>query len=233
VLDVDERSFSLVIDRAPAHWVTWKDELLAGRVDDDVARQVGRLVGTWHRATSNDPGVVARFDQPLAFTQLRVDPYYRTVASRCPDVAAPVHAAADAMLAHRECLVHGDLSPKNVLVGDGRVWIIDFEVAHLGDPAFDVAFLLSHLWLKSVHGAAPPAVLSSCAAAFAEGYSAAHTLPPTDRVGVHTGCLVMARVDGKSPVEYLTGDERDVARRLGRALLDGRADPWDVDGVTS
>ena len=35
----------------------------------------------------------------------------------------------------------------------------------------------------------------------------------------HVGCLMVARVDGKSPAEYLSPDERDVARAVGSRLL--------------
>ena len=125
------------------------------------------------------------------------------------------------MEATHVCLVHGDYSPKNVLVGDG-MWVIDFEVAHFGDPVFDVAYMLNHLLLKLLHlpGSAP--ALESSAACFWEAYASRvqdALLPETQYLLGHVGALMVARVDGKSPVEYLTRDEQDLARQLGSVLL--------------
>ena len=123
------------------------------------------------------------------------------------------------MLEHRTCLVHGDFSPKNVLVGDPGLWIIDFEVAHLGDPSFDVAFLLSHLALKAIHLPASERDLLACADAFDGAYrGAAPPFPvaPAAYILGHVGCLMLARVDGKSPAEYLDGPSQARARTIAR-----------------
>ncbi|MGH8940498.1 MAG: phosphotransferase, partial [Actinomycetes bacterium] len=113
-------------------------------------------------------------------------------------------------------------SPKNVLVGDSDLWVIDFEVAHYGDPAFDLAFLLSHLLLKAVHRPVDAVLFGECAMTFGEAYRGC--VPPPLRpewpyVLGHTGCLLLARVAGKSPAEYLDPAGRSVAHELGRRLL--------------
>ena len=41
--------------------------------------------------------------------------------------------------------VHGDFNPFNMIVADGKLTLIDFENAHLGDPLTDVANFISHL----------------------------------------------------------------------------------------
>jgi 5-methylthioribose kinase len=125
------------------------------------------------------------------------------------------------MSASRICLVHGDYSPKNVLLGDG-LWVIDFEVAHHGDPAFDLAFMLNHLLLKRLHLRERGQVIESCVPAFWDGYRhALARMPPPDLAYVlgHVGCLMVARVDGKSPAEYLAPDDRKAARAAGSRLL--------------
>ena len=125
------------------------------------------------------------------------------------------------MGARRICLVHGDYSPKNVLIGQG-LWVIDFEVAHFGDPAFDVAFMLNHLLLKRLHLGGPGAGIENCVRGFWNGYRSAVSnvlLPDLRYVLGHVGCLMIARVDGKSPAEYLSPDERDAARAAGSQLL--------------
>ena len=120
--------------------------------------------------------------------------------------------------------MHGDFSPKNVLVGSEGLWVVDLEVAHVGDPAFDLGFMLNHLLLKSIHRPADAARYYGCAHAFLLAYADGvpdELLPPLDYVLAHVGCLAVARVDGKSPAEYLTADEQETARRIGVELLMG------------
>src|SRR5205823_3904230 len=143
------------------------------------------------------------YGDPEVFDQLRIDPYYRTVARRQPRLANAVEAFVRRMGATRVCMVHGDYSPKNVLVGRG-IWVIDFEVAHFGDPAFDVAFMLNHLLLKRLHLRGPGDGIENCVRRFWNGYRSSvskRLLPDLRYVLGHVGCLMVARVDGKSPVE--------------------------------
>ena len=210
VVDLDAESHILTLMRAPSAWRNWRDELLAGRVDEEVARQLGRLLGRWHRAEAP-----AGFESLLAFTQLRIDPFFRTIAERHRRLAPTIDAVAERLLTTRSSLVHGDFSPKNVLVGDDRMWVLDWEVAHLGDPSFDLAFMLTHLLLKSVHRPAAAPRYGRAAAAFIDGYGQTSA----DRVVSTLGCLILARVDGKSPAGYLTAPEQDTVRALGVGIL--------------
>ena len=220
VLDVDEVACALTITEAPADWRPWKDQLLAGDAAPGVARRLGGLLGTWQAATWNDHAVERAFEGQEVFEQLRVDPYYRTVCRRRPKLARAVDAFIQRMNATRACLVHGDYSPKNVLVGEG-IWVLDFEVAHCGDPAFDVAFMLNHLLLKRLHvpeaGDGIEQSARDCWDASAQ--AAPELLPDLSYVLGHVGCLMVARVDGKSPAEYLRKTEREWARDGGTALL--------------
>jgi aminoglycoside phosphotransferase (APT) family kinase protein len=215
VLDVDEERCALVIERAPAVWRPWKEHLLEGHADVEVAGRLGELLAVWHRATWDDAETAERFGDYEAFEQLRIDPYHRTVAQRRPELAGAITEQVAAMRANRRCLVHGDYSPKNVLVGGSGLWVIDFEVAHYGDPLFDVAFMLSHLVLKAIHRPGGREAYEHCAGAFLGRYE----LPLDPRVLGQLGCLVAARVDGKSPVEYLEEPGRERARVLAARLL--------------
>lgn len=222
VFDVDRRTGVIVIEHAPADWRAWKHDLLAGRVNPFVGGSLGRLLAVWHRRTLDDPAVAGAFDETEAFDALRIDPYHRTVARRHPDLAGPVDDLLSRMAGSRRCLVHGDFSPKNVLVGPSRLWLIDFEVAHHGDPTFDIAFLLNHLLLKAIHRPASRSRYEETAHRFVSAYDG--DVPETLKIDEahlldHLGCLLMARVDGKSPVEYLEPEAQDVARTLGRSLL--------------
>jgi 5-methylthioribose kinase len=129
---------------------------------------------------------------------------------------------AEELLATHVCLVHGDFSPKNVLVGPDGLWVLDFEVAHFGDPVFDPAFMLNHLMLKAIHRPDDAASYRACAEAFVASYEDGLPwelqLDPPALAG-HIGCLMLARVDGKSPAEYLNEPQRLLARAHGTRLV--------------
>jgi 5-methylthioribose kinase len=221
VLDLDADRYAFTIERAPPSWRAWKDDLLAGTVDAGVARRVASLLAAWHAGTRDDQAAEAFADRE-GFEQLRIDPYYRAVARAHPDLASTVEYHIEQLLRPGTCVVHGDYSPKNVLVGESGLWIIDFEVAHFGNPTFDLAFMLNHLLLKAVHAPAGADGYLLCARTFWETYAAEipRDLEPDEAATLgQVGCLMVARVDGKSPAEYLREPERDRARALGRRVL--------------
>ncbi len=245
LLDVDAAAHAITMAAAPATWQPWKDCLLDGVVDPAVGRRLGFLLGTWHVSTSLHREELTELEDLEVFDQLRIDPYHRTVAARHPALARQIASAAASLLASssRRCLVHGDFSPKNVLLGADGLWVIDFEVAHVGNPVFDLAFLTTHLVLKSLHRPAVSELYRDCAAEFLDSYGEvagaslvscgaslvssgaslvsgrASLVPSDESLGLQVGCLLLARVDGKSPAEYLTPEEQIAARRLGTRLV--------------
>lgn len=214
---------------APPGANTWKSFLLAGHLVDHTARRAGKLLGLLHRRSRADPALAESFADRQYFLALRVDPYLRTTAQRRPELASAIARNQERMLATRRCLVHGDYSPKNLLVSPSdpaRVILLDHEVAHWGDPAFDLGFCLTHLHLKACAFPARAAGYLRLARLFWLEYLAAARPEHPDALEVETvgllGCIVAARVDGKSPVEYLrTEEERDLVRELARTILLG------------
>jgi len=223
VVDVDPERMVLVLERAPEGAEDWKAALLRGEADPVVAARLGRIVGLMHRETAGRPLPALLEDDPEAFEALRLDPYHGEVARRLPGLAARVREVADGIRATRVCLVHGDLSPKNVLVlPDGRVWLIDFEVAHRGDPVFDLAFLLSHLVLKAMRRPEAAERYVDAADAFLAAYRESRgAIPPDAELLPQLACLLLARVVGKSPVDYLDSAQRDAVLAIGTRLLGG------------
>ncbi|HEY8583382.1 MAG TPA: phosphotransferase [Capillimicrobium sp.] len=217
----------LVMTHAPAGGVTWKAPLLAGDADAGVAAQVGTLLGLTHRQAADDDAARACFADIWPLVQGRVDPFHRVVAERHPDLRATILDEVDRLLATRTTLVLGDCSPKNVIAYPDRVMLIDLEVAHWGDPAFDVAFMLAHLTLKARRRPEASAPLRACADAFVDAHAAAAGTrrPPDGAIVAELGCLLLSRVDGKSPVEYLTHVDGDAVRSAARALLLERPAP--------
>jgi 5-methylthioribose kinase len=217
----------VAIECAPADATMWKAELLDGRVDADIAAAVGEVLGVVHDATATDDAVRERFASKRPFDQLRVDPYHRTTAARNPDVADAIHAEIDRLLDTSRTLVHGDYSPKNVLVDpDGAVpWVLDFEVAHWGDPAFDTAFMLNHLYIKSIYNHGQHASYAAAAERFWAAYDRAVDWDIERETVAELAVLLLARVDGKSPVEYVDREAvADALRRVAKRTLRGDAE---------
>lgn len=211
----------------PQHHRLWKAALLAGDVDPAFAGRVGDVVGRLHKASAADASVEQRFATDANFDVLRITPYLRVSAERNPDVADRLHELADRLAGTRLALVHGDLSPKNILIHPTTAILLDAECAWFGDPAFDLAFCLTHLLLKTRVRPDRAAPLREAA----ERLLAAHRShldwePPhrfDERVAALLPALLLARVDGSSPVEYLTAPgDRSAVREAALRLLDDR-----------
>ncbi len=215
---IDRANCIYAMEAAPPSSPDWKAELLAGRIDPALAAAAGRTLGAIIRATWQQPEWQQRFGDQTVFDELRLDPYYRYTAARHPAFAAHFHSLIAACAERRVSLVHGDWSPKNLLVTPPGVMAIDFEVVHFGDPCFDTGFLLCHLLLKSIHMPARQAALHSCAEAF---WSALDFHEPWAFHGTvaHLAGLLLARADGKSPAEYLSPAGKDATRRLAATLI--------------
>ena len=236
VVHEDPDHFLFVMTAAAERSRTWKDDLLSGRVDTQVAAQVGRLLAGMHEHSAvpglSIPAVLQEFADKHCFVQLRVDPYHRATAQAHPDLADAIEAEAQAMLGRRLCLVHGDYSPKNVMVSpsdqEPTAFLLDFEVVHLGNPVFDLAFMLNHLTLKAIHQPDLAPRFNAAGTAFWSAYCADAPTFSADanRLQHDTirqmGALLLARIDGKSPAEYITADaQKSVARRMARTILAG------------
>ena len=184
----------------------WKTKLLAGELDLETARLAGDVLGRLHAASWLDEAAQTRFATLPNFHALRIEPYLLTTASRVPEVADILRAEATRLSETKLAIVHGDYSPKNLLVGPQRLIVLDAECAWFGDPAFDTAFMLTHLHLKALlHRDAIQLV-----PAFWSAYTHACGHDLEQRTVKLLLCLLLARVHGKSPVEYL--DESQQAR---------------------
>jgi 5-methylthioribose kinase len=212
----------------------WKDQLLAGTVSPETARRVGALLADVHRASAEDPAAPAAFGAVELLEQGRIEPYHRTAAARHPDLAAAIGAEILRLEHTRLALVLGDVSPKNIFVYPDRVMFFDVEIAHWGDPAFDVAFCLTHLIVKAIVLPHVGTQLLGAAAELWQTYArGVPAWPDHERhVLAELGCLLLARIDGKSPLEYVDGDAtRDTVRGLAaRLLLDPPASLADLLG---
>jgi len=216
---------------APADERNWKPQLVAGDIDLDLGRRVGSVLGRMHQSTAENRPTFERFRDRTVFVQLRVDPFYRRIQERLPDVAAAVTPLIEQLMESNEALCHADYSPKNILTHGDTFTLVDYETAHFGDPTMDLGFCASHLLLKAVKRSGDRLRHLELVRAFWRGYQGEvhfRPLPELEARGVaHCGLCLLARVDGTSPVDYLDEAQREVVRRLGRGILLDGLSRWD------
>ncbi len=192
----------------PGQYPVWKSLLLNGVADAVTAHAVGSTLGAIHAATAGNAALARAFANDADFHALRLEPYFVEAARRRPECAEVLHKLVEDTAANRFALVHGDISPKNILVGaDGPV-ILDAECAWYGDPAFDLAFCLNHLLLKCVARPGSTDYYLRCFDALSGAYLAHVNWEQRAGLEART-CLLLAgmllaRIDGKSPVEYIS-----------------------------
>jgi 5-methylthioribose kinase len=208
---------------APADHPVWKQEMAAGRVEPAFAASVGRGLARVHSALANRADVAARFPTADYFAALRVDPFILYTAERHPDVAPRLRELAADLLARKTTLIWGDASPKNILVGPEGPVFLDAETATIGDAAFDLAFPLAHLLLKTVWLAPSAEALMASFEALRDTYLAGVNFeaaaPLSRRAAALVAAVLLARVDGKSPADYLDAASRAEIRRRAKAML--------------
>lgn len=216
ILFEDRKNYLFAMSAAHPEAPTWKQQLLNGETHPTLAAQAANLQSTFFKL---QPDFFRGLD---LFDQLRLDPYYRFTANRHPDLLKHFNRAIEQSRTQIRALTHGDWSPKNFLINPGpQLFSIDYEVIHLGDPSFDVAFLLNHFLLKSWRRARSRAQYAGLALEYWQTLKQLlpdHTwLEPATLT--HLGCLHLARIDGKSPVEYLTPIQQIQASRFARDLI--------------
>ncbi|WP_308466117.1 phosphotransferase family protein [Rathayibacter soli] len=232
VLATDAVTFAIALEYLePDEYRNWKSVLMAGEVNPGTAETVGRLLGQIHASSTRKPGLANRFANQELFESLRIEPYLLRTADAVPESAHAIADVVDGLRTTQLALVHGDLSPKNILVGT-RPIIIDAECATWGDPAFDAAFCLTHLALKEVHLAPHRLEFREASQRFERAYLNEVTWePPADthaRIMRILPALLLARVAGASPVEYLDHAERAKIKAIAVEALRSGDPVWEL-----
>ena len=208
----DRPNYLFAMTCAPDDAVTWKTHLMASRLDPRIAARLGTILGTIHADAPGHPALRGTLADTSLFDELRVDPYYRTIARCHPDLAPRIEdliAAMAQLPVDRRTLVLGDFSPKNILVHSGGLILLDFECAHAGDPAFDLGFFLTHLLLKAIRAWSTDSSryheLTDLTETFWARYLDRRGIATGDRADLvrranrHTAACCLARVDGQEP----------------------------------
>ena len=206
----------------------WKTSLLEQKPSKGEAHLVADMIGRIHHKSSQSGFDTTPFQNRDDFHALRIEPYLSATAKVHPDLSPLLNELEDMLYQSNQVLVHGDVSPKNILMRSGGPVLLDAECATMGDASFDPSFCLNHLVLKAIHLPATRERLLKDVVAFWQAYATHITWePPTtleSRVCRLLPALMLARVDGKSPVEYLNDAEKDIVRAISKSLLKTPAD---------
>jgi len=218
----DHTHHILAMEAVPQPHRNWKQMLLNGELYPGHAHEFASMLAAIHRRSQQQADSLRRaFDDRSFFESLRLDPYYGTAASAVPEAAGFLRALVDETRSIRTALVHGDYSPKNILVHENRLVLLDHEVIHWGDPAFDIGFSMTHFLSKALHLQNHREVLVEGAHLYWKTYEqeAGPDQPFTDRAVRHTLACMLARADGRSPLEYLDPEEKQRQRCIVLAMM--------------
>jgi len=208
----------------PARHKLWKSELREGHADPEVATQVGSRLGKIHAGAAGDEQIEKQFPTTKIFQMIRLEPYLEATAARHPDLETQLSLLSRRTAATKLTMIHGDVSPKNILLGSNGPVFLDAECASIGDPAFDLAFCLNHFLLKCLWTPSAATGFLDCFRAMTSSYLNEVTWEERDQLEARAASLLpglfLARVDGKSPVEYVTEEtDKDKVRHCARPLL--------------
>ncbi len=235
VIGPDDATMSFVMEFFGPEFRNWKVQLLAGAVDAQVATEVGDVLGRIHSATADRADIARRFATDDNFYALRLEPYLVENSRVHNELADILLRLVTRTAQTRRVLVHGDVGPKNILIGPDGPVRIDAECAWFGDPAFDVAFCLNHFFLKAAHMPQHAAALMRCVSMMTRAYFEHVNWEPNSQLEARVASLLpgltLARIDGKSPVEYLDGLARDAVRALAITLL--HQQPRTIEEITT
>ncbi len=202
----------------------WKAMMMDGKKSIQVTRQVAGLLAQIHTQSYHNESLKDRFNHTNLFFELRVEPYILFTGSKYPQWRHVFDAEAHRLLEHSETLMHGDFSPKNILVHENHVLLLDHEVACYGDPAFDVAFMLNHLLLKRLVFSNQEPKDPLLPKVFWDQYFQDLDIKQVTALKSRTihllKLLMLARVDGKSPAEYLDHTHKDWIRKIFKKSID-------------
>ncbi|MBV8174201.1 MAG: phosphotransferase [Verrucomicrobia bacterium] len=231
----DPSQHLLAMEAVPEPHQNWKQRLLCAKIESELFSLFAELLGSIHRESFRlRHELWPIFAEKKFFQTLRLEPYYEYSAAIAPEAGAFLKELIAWTLSQSETLVHGDFSPKNILVHDGRLILLDHEVLHFGDPAFDIGFSLTHILSKALHVREQRPALIEAARSYWKRYlDEAREMPWVEHLDVraakHTLACVLARVCGRSPLEYLSNQERLTQRQIVIEMI--KENLTTVDGV--
>ncbi len=224
LLGHDNKNFILAMEwYSPDNFLVWKKKLLNKKIEEEDVKNISDLLVKKHKRFFNNKNFKQKFDNDTTFYSIRIEPYILFTSKKYPDFKSRFDSVAESLVKNKKTLIHGDFSPKNILIKDNNPLILDAETACWGDPVFDLAFCNNHLLLKSLLPNGLGKKLLSLSFKFVKNYIDKISWEDRNffikRLLDITPLLLLARVDGKSPVEYFKAKQKELTRQLGKHIL--------------
>ena len=220
----DRENCIMIREAAPAYCDTWKKDLLQGRINHAIAEKAISSLAAVHQHTAVNHDAFNYFNDQTFFDELRIKPYILHLLNKYPELTKQAEEQVSMLRENCIALIHGDYSPKNIIVDVDRIYIVDMEVACYSHPAFDLAFFMNHFFLKSIHMHEYKEEFLKTIRIMMNRYLSIATYCSSSDIESATvhllGFMLLARIDGKSPVEYIVSDnEKQHVRNLGLTIL--------------
>ena len=222
LIDFDPEDFTLTMERLPRSCTVWKSDLLSGVIKPSIGADLGNILATWHIFGADNKEARDAYMEDSLFDQLRVTPFYRAVAKVNPPLDARIQELITEISTAKITLVHGDFSPKNIMITDtNKPIVLDFEVMHTGNPVFDLGFISAHLLCKYLRNEdeAHKKPLRETAISFINSYAQACNIEVAKSLPHHVAVIALARVEGVSPVNYLDEAGKTRVQSVTKAAL--------------
>ena len=210
------------MERLPRDCTVWKSDLLEGVIKPNVGKDLGSILASWHNFGASSKESRDAYMEDSLFDQLRVTPFYRAVAKVNPPLDARIQELISEITTIKMTLVHGDFSPKNIMVNSkDRPIVLDFEVMHTGNPVFDLGFISAHLLCKNLRIEDPSQknLLRDTAIAFINSYANTCNIEVAKSLPHHVAVIALARVEGVSPVNYLDDAAKARVQSVTKAAI--------------
>jgi len=222
LIDFDAQDFTLTMERLPRTCTVWKSDLLNGVIKPSIGADLGNILATWHNFGAQSKDSRDAYMEDSLFDQLRVTPFYRAVAKVNPPLDARIQELITEISTAKITLVHGDFSPKNIMITDAnKPIVLDFEVMHTGNPVFDLGFISAHLLCKYLRteDESHRKPFRETAISFINAYAQACNLEVAKSLPHHVAVIALARVEGISPVNYLDEAGKTRVQSVTKAAL--------------
>jgi 5-methylthioribose kinase len=222
LIDFDPEDFTLTMERLPRSCTVWKSDLLSGVIKPSIGADLGKILATWHNFGADSKESRDAYMEDSLFDQLRVTPFYRAVAKVNPPLDSRIQELITEISTAKITLVHGDFSPKNIMITDAnKPIVLDFEVMHTGNPVFDLGFVSAHLLCKYLRAEdeSQKKLLRETAISFIYSYDQACNIEVAKSLPHHVAVIALARVEGVSPVNYLDEAGKTRVQSVTKAAL--------------
>ena len=206
---------------------TLKELYFKNQINFNTIKSISGHLFKIHSSSSNNKTKEIFKKNNNNFYDLRLDPYFNEVARVFPNLNNKIKKIQKEYKLNSITLVHGDFSPKNILIGQNKIIYIDAECSNFGDPVFDLVFFSNHLLIKSIYFKNKKNEFLKAFNLFYSNYlknlSKKQNKNYLSRILDMTPIMLLARIDGKSPVEYINSNKlKNIIREKSFKMIENK-----------